>query len=348
MKYLIVYHANCIDGITSATVITKHILENLKGETEDITLYPASYDDDLDVLLDQLRDNITDKIFIVDLSFTKTDLLTINKYVPTIDLYDHHASAFRNLLGKDYPITPTSKEAFWLTSDEGNKTDIYIVLDNNECGASLCWKSLMQNHLPEDARNTNIPALIHFVKDYDLWRFKDPHTRAINKYLKQLAKNVEVYTLLLLSFQKEKVVEAAYREGQLLLTHEDKIENEIISQGVGSITINGIVGLVVNAPYAFASNLGNKLAEKSHSFGAVWCQYSGGRVGFSLRSIGDECDVSKLAEVMGGGGHKNASGFSIASPGFDPEKGITLWSAPEDLNDAIQSTEESRAKESNE
>ena len=60
-----------------------------------------------------------------------------------------------------------------------------------------------------------------------------------------------------------------------------------------------------------------------------------------LSSNGDECDVSKIAELFGGGGHKNAAGFSLDTPGFDQEKGITLWSTPTDNMSLAGNEEES-------
>lgn len=42
-KYEIIYHANCSDGEASAAVTIKHIIENLGGKMENITLHPAKY-----------------------------------------------------------------------------------------------------------------------------------------------------------------------------------------------------------------------------------------------------------------------------------------------------------------
>ena len=331
MKTMIVYHANCIDGITSATVVNKFLLEKEGTPQEDIHTFPMSYDDDIVELYQKLTAFEIENLYIVDFSFNVQTLLELNNYVALISLYDHHASAFRNLMGSDYPLHETSHEQFYLRDEHNDPTDIFITLNNNESGASLCWKKLM--NAPDtfdDVSERDLPNLIKYVRDYDLWRFKHPETKALNKVFKALSKDVLTFTALLTFLDEPLAVSEYHKQGLALLEYEESIEDSIISQSTTPITINGISGLVCNAPYAFASNIGYKLALKSKTFGAIWTQQSEGRVVFSLRSNGDECDVSKLAEVMGGGGHKNASGFSFLSPNYDEEQGITLWSKGEE------------------
>jgi len=74
------------------------------------------------------------------------------------------------------------------------------------------------------------------------------------------------------------------------------------------------------------SELGNVLAKKEEAdFGLVWF-YNADKKEYvvSLRSLDEKADVSQIAKVFGGGGHRNASGFiwdgeSIESI-FDYEK----------------------------
>ena len=68
-------------------------------------------------------------------------------------------------------------------------------------------------------------------------------------------------------------------------------------------------GLAANAPAVLASDLGHELANKSGTFGLVWSMAGDGQIHCSLRSNGDY-DVSAIAKAFGGGGHRNAAGFS--------------------------------------
>ena len=351
---MIIYHEHCIDGITSATVAVKYLTERTDIEAENIILCAMSYDDSLDEVKKVIAEEEVDTLYIVDFSFPAADLLDLYEVKPieSIELYDHHASAFRNLMGEDYVVEPTSREDFTLKHpDEGVLTGIRIVLDNDECGASLCWKELMMTvsnrTLVENGKIADIelPSLIRYVKDYDLWRFTNPDTKYVNKAIKSLTKDIGVYTSLLIAFDDPNFEDNMIREGKTLTEYEGKIEDSIISTCVSPITINGIQGLAVNAPYAFASSIGHKLAVMSKSFGAVWSQQADGMVSFSLRSNGDECDVSALAELMGGGGNKNAAGFTLKSPAYKEDTGITLWSEPVDKEEVTANCEHACAEQ---
>lgn len=70
-----------------------------------------------------------------------------------------------------------------------------------------------------------------------------------------------------------------------------------------------VSGLAANAPAFLASDLGHELANKSGTFGLVWSMAGDGQIHCSLRSNGDY-DVSAIAKAFGGGGHRNAAGFS--------------------------------------
>jgi nanoRNase/pAp phosphatase (c-di-AMP/oligoRNAs hydrolase) len=65
---------------------------------------------------------------------------------------------------------------------------------------------------------------------------------------------------------------------------------------------------VVNCPGVIASDLLGELAE-GNPFAAGY-QDIGTRRNWSLRSTDAGEDVSKIAEQLGGGGHRNAAGFS--------------------------------------
>ena len=77
----------------------------------------------------------------------------------------------------------------------------------------------------------------------------------------------------------------------------------------GHPAVNVFSGLAANAPAFLASDLGHELANKSGTFGLVWSMAGDGQIHCSLRSNGDY-DVSAIAKAFGGGGHRNAAGFS--------------------------------------
>ncbi len=316
LKYLVIYHDKCIDGIMSATVINKYLTERCQTDPEHINFLPMNYGDDIQNIFNMLSTRKIDTIYIVDFSFSIETLHKMYEYVNLIELYDHHASAFRLLIDEDYEVKYASaiKTHLQSSAPPHKFLNIGITLDNSECGASLLWKELY--HETYDAA---MPNLIQHVKDWDIWKKLLPNTDAINKYLKMQDKTVARFSTLLIDFECLLDRQRAITIGNSLIEYEEQIEDSIISSSIETITINGVTGLCVNAPYTFASNIGNKLAERSGTFGATWSQMSDGVVKWSLRSIGDSCDVSALAESMGGGGHKNAAGFEMVTPSYDSE-----------------------------
>ena len=84
---------------------------------------------------------------------------------------------------------------------------------------------------------------------------------------------------------------------------------ELLAVSARPMVIGGHRVKVANLPYTMSSDAAGKLAE-GEPFGACYMDTPDGRV-FSLRSHGEQAvDVSEIAKAYGGGGHKNAAGFT--------------------------------------
>jgi len=315
-KVLICYHANCIDGFTSAWVTWKALTELYYVKKENIILKEIMYQSEslnTDVLLEGCKD--VDSIFFVDFSIP-TDLiqfLVVNKYQVTV--IDHHKTAVE-LYCEAYKYTEEDFTCGRICDDA------YILLDKKECGASLCWKFFF-NEGP-------LPKLIQYVRDYDLWKFNYKETKDLNFYFRVKNKTMTSWRELAtsLNFNRAEII---YR-GKAIRKYHDNLVQDYIEQAEACVfDIQGgpYSGLCTNASGHFASDVGTELALKSKTFGATWYQLKGGNIQWSLRSNGD-FDVSKIAKVFGGGGHKNAAGF-ILTRDSDNNKmytlttGIRLW-----------------------
>jgi nanoRNase/pAp phosphatase (c-di-AMP/oligoRNAs hydrolase) len=76
--------------------------------------------------------------------------------------------------------------------------------------------------------------------------------------------------------------------------------------------IAGYVVPVINTTHQ-VSELVGRLAE-GQPFAASWFERQDGKFVYSLRSRGDGGeDVSTVAKLLGGGGHRNAAGFTSAT-----------------------------------
>jgi nanoRNase/pAp phosphatase (c-di-AMP/oligoRNAs hydrolase) len=95
------------------------------------------------------------------------------------------------------------------------------------------------------------------------------------------------------------------------LVRLSRIEVERAVRKSHPISVRGRRVEAVNAT-AHRSAIGHALSERA-AFGEPWgCVYrvSGTRVDATLYSIG-ELDVARIAVELGGGGHRNAAGFSV-------------------------------------
>ena len=72
--------------------------------------------------------------------------------------------------------------------------------------------------------------------------------------------------------------------------------------------LGGMICKISNAPYFAASEVAGELAE-GIDFAACYFEVENGKFQYSLRSRGN-FDVSAIARQFGGGGHKNAAGFT--------------------------------------
>ena len=291
-KNLVIYHANCVDGFASAWAAWKFL-----GE-EYTDYWSWNYGEHLGL---QHYAKLTNTIvYIVDFSFSRTETLNICEVAERVIVLDHHKTAQKALSNwEDIP------------------NNIEIVFDMERSGAGITWDyfSVRSERMPYR------PTLIDYVEDRDLWRFALARSKEINGRIGFTPKVFAHYTETAddLTWDIDRVA----REGELLAAQHQKFCEEIVLN-CREININGHIGLACNCTPQFASEVGNLLAIQSGTYGATYCSDRTGSVKYSLRSIG-EYDVSTIAKQFGGGGHKNAAGFSLDPNETDRSNCIKIW-----------------------
>lgn len=288
---LVIYHANCMDGFTAAWCAWKHF-----GRAAHYR--PMSYGED--VFDSSLNDRL---VYILDFSFQRKVLTAMASLATQVVLLDHHKTAEAEL-------------ADWSIS-EGRPANLSIIFDQSKSGAGLAWKEFQTPY--------QLPPLIQYVQDRDLWKFEFWKSKEINAYIAAQDRTFEAWESLHQELERE--LTRALTVGTYLLKQHSTICDQIVAQQSRTITIEdskGIkhYGLQCNCTGQFASDVGNILAERSGTFGATWYTAKDGSTKWSLRSIGDY-DVSSIAASFGGGGHKNAAGFQLFSPTEESE--AILW-----------------------
>ena len=225
-------------------------------------------------------------LYIVDFCYPIDELVLAAQKASKIVVLDHHISA-----QKDF-------EAYQKHSSIPSNLEVNII--QNHSGCMIVWQYFQGDIEP--------PVLLQHIEDHDLWRHQLPKTEEICKAL---------YLRLPVNFSAfEKINRLTLQKEGAILMKQQQLNVNRLFKARHSIWLNNIKGLAVNAPSMFSSDLGHKLAEKSGTFGLTYF-YHGKRQCYDcgLRSIGD-FDVSELAHQFGGGGHKNAAGFSVDQPTF--------------------------------
>lgn len=313
-KPICIYHGNCADGFTAAWAVWKRF-------GDEFDYFPGVYQ--------QPPPDVTRRdVLLVDFSYKRDVLRGMAKSARSILVLDHHKSAAEDLHPTAQPADepgphvrriPDNGGYDWeqhiqnTAIDEAQNVpycEVYTYFDMERSGAGIAWDYFHPG--------VKRPALVDYVEDRDLWRFKIPGSRAINAFVfsyhydfsawDEMARFLDVAT------------EEAERAGMAIERKHHKDVAELVATYRREMIIGGHWVPVANLPYTLTSDAGNLMCKPYASdnlqgeivtppFAACYWDTPNGRV-FSLRSVGD-FDVSVIAAMYGGGGHKNASGFTL-------------------------------------
>lgn len=284
-KPLCIYHAPCADGFTAAWAV---------HQAMDCEFYAASYSDKV------LPDVTNRDVIMVDFSYKKPVLLELASKARGILILDHHDTAMQDLAGFEPLKNINDYRVFQQRSDH----HIRAVFDMERSGAGIAWDFFH----PDKKR----PALIDFVEDRDLWKFKLGSTRAISAFVFSYDYTFENWDNIAAQVETETGQMDAVIAGTAIDRKLLKDVRELVAGSRRRILIDGHEIWAANLPYTLTSDAGGLMAQ-GQPFAACYRDEPEVRV-YSLRSVkGQEgaIDVGQIAKKFGGGGHKNAAGFKI-------------------------------------
>jgi uncharacterized protein len=304
---LCIHHGHCMDGFTAAWVVRKAL-------GPDIEFYAATHGDP--------PPDVTGKnVIIVDFSYKRTVLLEMAKKAVSMLVLDHHKSAAEDLVDA-FPVrrvenfsTPLTwdRHIEWSAEDEredtiGNGCAIHTLFDMERSGAGIAWDFFIGG---------DRESFINHVEDRDLWRFQYADTRNICASVFSYPYDFEVWDRFPVALRELAI------EGAAIERKHHKDIAEIIEKAERMMTFTGSVldaVPVVNVPYTMGSDAAHALcmkysitmhADERADFFAAYYWDSEGYRNFGLRSLPDGADVSEIAKMYGGGGHKHAAGFRV-------------------------------------
>jgi hypothetical protein len=213
-------------------------------------------------------------VLMVDIAYPREAALALRDRVRELVILDHHKSAQEELGDLDFAR-----------------------FDMDRSGAMLGWCYMHPDQEP--------PPLIRYVQDRDLWRFELPNSREISAALASYPMDFAVWSSL--------DADDLAREGTAIL----RFRNQTVEAIVGFARWGEIGGHrvpIVNAT-AHWSDVGEAMLNKypAAPFVGAYFEDADGVRRWSLRSRPD-FDVSEVAKKLGGGGHRQASGFREPKP----------------------------------
>jgi oligoribonuclease NrnB/cAMP/cGMP phosphodiesterase (DHH superfamily) len=273
VKKVCFYHAGCPDGFGAAWAVWK--AWGKSGEYR-----PRGHQDAL-----HFEELVGAEVVFADIALANGLLRTLGRKAARVVVLDHHVTALER-----FRSDPE------LTLDLGERGHV-VNFDLTQSGAVLAWQ-----HFHPD---TDLPRLLAYVQDQDLWQWRLPNSDAVNAAIGIYPRRFEVWDRL-----AAEPIEKLVAEGQPI-ARAQRTEIERALQNAHSVYVGELRLEAVNALFQ-RSSIGHELAKRK-AFGTqcgLVYRLTERRVDCSVYSIGD-FDVASLAASFGGGGHRNAAGFSV-------------------------------------
>lgn len=295
-KFLCIYHGNCADGFGSAWVVRKAWQEGkLSSDMKDqggatgIDFVAGVYQQK-----PPLEQCTGAHVVIVDFSYRPEIMLEISKVAKSLTWIDHHKTAIELMLDFNF--------------DEKVECTYNAHINTFRSGAWLTWEYYFGDVLVD--KQVNMPQLIAHIDDRDRWVFKLPYTREIQANLFSYPYDFEVWDRLM-AMKRVELANFALG-GETIERKHFKDIGELLVITESRMNFLGWVLPCANMSYIHASDAGNIMAKRVPlQAAATYYINDKEEYVFSLRSVGTITDVSAIAKQYGGGGHKNAAGFTV-------------------------------------
>jgi oligoribonuclease NrnB/cAMP/cGMP phosphodiesterase (DHH superfamily) len=265
-----------MDGVSSAS-----IAENALSPKSLVTLIPLQYSKEDELF--QLALTKQDICYFVDFSLKRDKMIKLSEFVKQVIVIDHHKTAQAELV--DLP------------------DNVEVNFDMNESGATLTWQYF---------NTATTPLILEYIKDRDLWLWNLPNSKEFNEALAFLVTPNDTLSFkqVLLKSEFSELVEL----GKILIEKQSRQVQSKLTK-VTDLSINNIDFKVINVTENI-SELGNAICIEYNKPALMYFITQDMKVICSLRSTNDLPDVSTVASTFGGGGHRNACGFTTDLPTF--------------------------------
>jgi oligoribonuclease NrnB/cAMP/cGMP phosphodiesterase (DHH superfamily) len=279
---IIVFHYPCQDGLTSAWIAYHYHQLNCKL----LEMYPISNSDEIN--LDRLKNK---KVLFCDYCPSLDILNKIEDIAYEIKILDHHKSSMEKLSNKKYAI-----------------------FDMNKSGAGLTWDYFFPDNY--------MPLFVKMIQDRDLWKWEIEESKDFTCGFHSVLQTMDIYNFEDLFdlydelYDNYNLIGLYTTIGNIINKNNNNRYKIIVEEHLKCIdifTFNNIKYniCIINCMHEDASEIGNLISKNDNIDFAVLWSYNHNKKEYrvSLRSCGD-IDTTIISTQYGGGGHKNASGFT--------------------------------------
>ena len=278
---LVIYHGNCDDGMGAALAVK--LADDMKS------MHPA-------FVAGKYHEPIAPElasgayVIFVDFAYKRHVMKEICARAHGVMVLDHHKSAMEDLAGLDREMP-----------------NLVLRFDMSRSGAVLAWEHF---HPAKP-----VPLFYQYLQARDLWQLDSmPFVRDFSNALRSYPQTMDWWV----NYLDDEAVKDMIREGKSISRFVDAKIVQMHDHRFAA-TVGGAATVLVNCPYWGASDMADYILRRQPtlSFAGAFFHLNAHTIQFSLRSRG-EFDVARLAEGFGGGGHKQAAGFTYTlSPQCD-------------------------------
>ena len=300
---VIIFHRDDFDGILSNEITRLYLKEFSKLETISI---PYSYGEPTP---DLSEFNIA-KLYIVDLAIH--DLMTHPKLV----WIDHHISNIERY--KDVQI-------FGLRIDQ-------------VAACRLCWQYFFEEPLASIGlhdshrqgylqlgettfsysnffnRTLSEPYLVTLIGEYDVWDKRDPNAELLNLSLMSQELSPDLFNLLLSRTENSRwKMKELLEDGRIIRAYNSNVNRNLTQKTAKYVTLAGEIFLSCNSQ-TFNSSIFDSFNPDERAIGFLCYAWQGDYWRCSMYynpNCKRDIDLSRIAQLYQGGGHKKAAGFII-------------------------------------
>lgn len=290
---LCLWHANCMDGQISAAIV--HLF--FQGNVECVAI---QYKDPLP--LDKMKDR---HVYLVDFTFPPEVILPHLDTMASLTVIDHHEDA----------MLP------WIAHcEKGRPQKLQIVYDIRRSGAGLVWQHFFD--CPGASRSTDMPLVVQYAQEYDLWTKDLPNTDEVQSGLRYTFPPREAHLAALADFMVKagpEEIEELRKIGSVITRQEMIMVESFVKRHLMLRDFLEYKNVpVCHMPAELANQAGELLYNRYPDAPFVVLfedNYNFKTRKYSFRSRrGTGLNVSAIAARFGGKGHFNSSGAIVDLP----------------------------------